>query len=1298
MPSNFDKDMMNGEVIEASHVAQYAEPIRELESGKAFYRVASGDGTPYLVDFQADADPDVRKHHLTTDGFTPVEERNPLEAGQVVVFKANADSPDNATLQLVLEDGSTGTNSTAFPLTVGDDPIQEGDILENQIVVAIYNDTATPRFDVVSLGGTVGGSIDQFDDVDVSTSAPVDLDILQYDGPNSTFVNRSLGTAGIVTSSELQTELNNQVHDAVDIVSGQLSVNYGGTGADLSGTGGAGQVLKQESSGGSITVGPLSASDIGGGNVDDTEFGRLDGVTSPIQGQIDGKQDSLTGVNDVPGMNVNLPQDGDLLQYDSSTSEFKNEARSVNTTAPLTGGGDLSQDRTISMPAATSSQDGYLSQADFATFDGKQDALSGTSDVPGLDAALAGKEDVADKGQPDGYAELDSGGKVPLGQLPSSGMGAEELNDLSDVDVTTPVADHFLKHDGTSFKNVDAAAVRSALGVPTTSDVDNLAASDISNDSSAAGADVAVALGGLSSGVSTNAANISTNTTDIGNNASSISANTSAISGKQDTLTGVSDVPGVNVNLPQDGQILQYDSATSEFKNESRSVNTTAPLTGGGDLSEDRTLSMPAADGLGQDGYLTSAKFAEFDAKEDAANKGQAGGYAGLDGTSGAVPLDQGGTGADLSATGGAGQVLKQSSSGGAISVEVLSAGDMPSGIDATKIGGGSVDNTEFGHLDGVNSSIQGQLDSQAGDISTNAGNISTNAADISTNSSDIATNASNLSAHTANTSNPHSVTAAQAGAIPTTEKGAANGVAPLDASGFVAHEDGGLEADVSAYEGLVKISGGATSQASPGTDYYAPGGPDIPLTDGGTGASDAAGARTNLDVPSKGDLTSGLAGKADVVHTHVASDITDFDQAVSSSLAAAEWAHFPLLDSDLVASDLSDTDIGLGVRNAGDQLDRNGSGRVVIQEGLYVVSFSAACEINSGGPLEVGVFDYSGPSPVEISGSIRARYGDFSVHGTVVGDAVIAVPSGQSKELGLRTGGTATDGKIISGDGFFKIAKLSGGMAANGQTNALNDLSDVQTNSPATGDLLGFNGSVFTNQSAGSFGFAELDGVSGAVSHEQGGLEADVSGYSGLVKISGGATSQATPGSDYYAPGSTDVSVADGGTGASNASGARANLGLAIGSDVQAQDALLDSIATLAFSGNGSKMLGVNSGATAFEFKTEGADFIGPNQTTSGVTASTSQSQGNGAISVTSGKVNVIHEVSTCANADDTVTLPSAAAGLTVLLINNGVETLQVFPASGDNLGEGVDTSTTIESDGAMTFVAYDSTNWRAF
>jgi hypothetical protein len=51
-------------------------------------------------------------------------------------------------------------------------------------------------------------------------------------------------------------------------------------------------------------------------------------------------------------------------------------ARTISTTAPLTGGGDLSANRTLAIAKATTLVDGYLAAADFTTFNNKEGAIT----------------------------------------------------------------------------------------------------------------------------------------------------------------------------------------------------------------------------------------------------------------------------------------------------------------------------------------------------------------------------------------------------------------------------------------------------------------------------------------------------------------------------------------------------------------------------------------------------------------------------------------------------------------------------------------------------------------------------------------------------------------------------------------------------------------------------------------------------------------------------------------------------------------------------------------------------------
>ena len=94
----------------------------------------------------------------------------------------------------------------------------------------------------------------------------------------------------------------------------------------------------------------------------------------------------------------------------------------------------------------------------------------------------------------------------------------------------------------------------------------------------------------------------------------------------------------------------------------------------------------------------------------------------------------------------------------------------------------------------------------------------------------------------------------------------------------------------------------------------------------------------------------------------------------------------------------------------------------------------------------------------------------------------------------------------------------------------------------------------------------------------------------------------------------------------------------------------------------------------------------------TAGITASVTQTQGQGALTTD------LNQVSTCATANDTVTLPSAVAGYECTVMNSGVSNLQIFPASGDDLGAGVNTAISIPPSTYKTFTSYDTTNWVGF
>ena len=89
------------------------------------------------------------------------------------------------------------------------------------------------------------------------------------------------------------------------------------------------------------------------------------------------------------------------------------------------------------------------------------------------------------------------------------------------------------------------------------------------------------------------------------------------------------------------------------------------------------------------------------------------------------------------------------------------------------------------------------------------------------------------------------------------------------------------------------------------------------------------------------------------------------------------------------------------------------------------------------------------------------------------------------------------------------------------------------------------------------------------------------------------------------------------------------------------------------------------------------------------GLTAGTTQTQGGG-LALTA----QINDITTVANANDAVVLAGFTKGSKQTVYNNGANILQVFPASGDDLGAGLNTSTTVDVGQVLIATGVDTTN----
>lgn len=96
------------------------------------------------------------------------------------------------------------------------------------------------------------------------------------------------------------------------------------------------------------------------------------------------------------------------------------------------------------------------------------------------------------------------------------------------------------------------------------------------------------------------------------------------------------------------------------------------------------------------------------------------------------------------------------------------------------------------------------------------------------------------------------------------------------------------------------------------------------------------------------------------------------------------------------------------------------------------------------------------------------------------------------------------------------------------------------------------------------------------------------------------------------------------------------------------------------------------------------------PSSVTTGITAEPSGVQGDVPL------VSKINEVTTVASLNDSVTLPTAVAGIEVVVINSVGTAMDVFPASGDDIdGGSANAATTVAGNAVARFYAVDAASW---
>lgn len=299
-------------------------------------------------------------------------------------------------------------------------------------------------------------------------------------------------------------------------------------------------------------------------------------TTGPLTGGGDLSANRTLSINQVTSTVDGYLSAADWIIFNNKVSA----TRSISTSGPLTGGGDLSANRTLSILQATNLSDGYLSQADWIIFNGKQNAL--------------------------GYTPVNKAGDTLTGNLFATNLAGTNLGDETTSTIKTKLGAASSTQDGylTSANWITFNAKQDTIGYTPANKAGETFTGSIS----------ATNLSGSNNGDET----------------------TATIKSKLGTASST-----------VDGYLLATDWVIFNSKvSTTRTIATSSPLSGGGDLSENLTLSIAAAS-ASANGYLSSSDWSSFTNKQGPITLTTTGssGAATFDGTTLNIPQYAGGTG-----------------------------------------------------------------------------------------------------------------------------------------------------------------------------------------------------------------------------------------------------------------------------------------------------------------------------------------------------------------------------------------------------------------------------------------------------------------------------------------------------------------------------------------------------------------------------------------------------------------------------------------------------------------------------